>query len=190
MSKAIVMGSSMGGFAALAVILPALPADFAPPILISQHLHPSDDGAFAAHLGRLARLPVLEACDKMPIAAGHIYVAPANYHLLVEDAATLALSIDAPIKHSRPAIDVLFESAARIWGEDLVAVLLSGASSDGTAGLRAVKDAGGRTLVQDPASAESAAMPRFAIQAKLADRVLVPAAIAAHLTQLAHRGTS
>lgn len=185
---AIVMGGSAGGFKALMAILKPLPADFPPPILIVQHLHASDGGTFAEHLGHTTRLPVIEADDKMPIAAAHIYVAPANYHLLVEDAAMLALNVDPPVNYSRPAIDVLFESAARVWGKDLLAVLLSGASCDGTAGLQAVKDAGGRTIAQDPATAESPLMPQWAIEKNVVDEVLAPAAIALRLGQLASEG--
>jgi two-component system chemotaxis response regulator CheB len=97
---------------------------------------------------------VSEPCDKTPIEPGRVYTAPANYHLLVERDGTLALSVDPPLIWSRPAIDPLFESAARVWGPALTAVLLSGASADGTKGMAAVKAAGGRTLAQDPAGAE------------------------------------
>lgn len=183
-TSAIVMGGSAGSFAALHDILGALPGDFKLPILIAQHLHAEDKGLFAEHLGRATKLAVVEAGDKTPIAPAHVYVAPANYHLLADDAATLALSVDPPVNHSRPAIDVLFESAALIWEHSLVAVLLSGASEDGTAGLHAVKERGGRTIVQDPASAECALMPRSAIAAAVADEVLAPAAIAARLQEL------
>jgi two-component system chemotaxis response regulator CheB len=180
-----VIGGSAGGFAAIEAVCRQLPADFAPPIFVVQHLHASDMGQYAEHLGIAVSLPVVEARDKMRIARSHIYVAPANYHLLIEDAETLALSIDPPVYCSRPAIDALFESAARIWGEDLVAVLLSGASRDGTAGLRAVKEAGGHTFAQDPDSAEAPLMPRWAIQSSVVDEVLTPAAIGARILALA-----
>lgn len=183
--EAVVIGGSAGGFEALEAICVQLPADFAPPIIVVQHLHASDTGQFAEHLGMSAPLPVVEARDKIAIEPKHVYIAPANYHLLIEDATTLALSIDAPIHYSRPAIDVLFQSAARIWGEHLIAVLLSGASVDGTEGLRAVKDAGGHTLVQDPDSAAATIMPAWAIESSLADEVLAPAAIGARLVRLA-----
>jgi two-component system chemotaxis response regulator CheB len=182
---AAVIGASAGGFEAIEAVCRQLPANFAPPIFIVQHLHASDTGQFAEHLGIVVALPVVEARDKMKIARSHIYVAPANYHLLIEDAETLALSIDPPVYCSRPAIDALFESAARVWGEDLVAVLLSGASRDGTAGLRAVKESGGRTFAQDPNSAEAPVMPMWAIQSSVVDEVLTPAAIGAHILALA-----
>lgn len=181
---AIVMGGSAGDFTALVAILSALPLTFAPPILIVQHLHSSDNGLFAEQLARLTALPVMEPCDKAPIEPGRVYVAPANYHLLVDDAMTISLSIDAPVNWSRPSIDVLFESAARIWGNTLVAVLLSGANNDGTAGMRAVKAAGGRTIAQAPDSAEIPIMPRWAIEAGVVDEVLAPAHIAARLIEL------
>jgi two-component system chemotaxis response regulator CheB len=182
---AIVMGTSAGGFTALRAILSKLPADFAPPILIVQHLHTSDGGLFSEHLAGVASLPVIEPCDKSTIAAGHIYVAPANYHLLVEDGATLGLSVDAPVNYSRPSIDVLFESAARIWGGGVVGVLLSGASRDGKTGLRAIKAAGGRTIAQNPVSAEEPFMPRCAIEAGVVDEVLLPPRIRERLLDLA-----
>ena len=144
--NALVIGGSAGAFAALEAILSRLAPDCAVPIIVVQHLHADDDGLFAEHLGRTSALPVVEAEDKTPLMPGRVHVAPAGYHLLVEDAATLALSVDPPVNWSRPAIDVLFESAARVWGADLVAVLLSGANADGTAGLSAVKAAGGHMM--------------------------------------------
>lgn len=179
--NALVIGGSAGAFAALEAILSRLAPDCAVPIIVVQHLHADDDGLFAEHLGRTSALPVVEAEDKTPLMPGRVHVAPAGYHLLVEDKATLALSVDPPVNWSRPAIDVLFESAARVWGADLVAVLLSGANADGTAGLSAVKAAGGRTLVQAPASAEAKLMPDSAIAAGVADEILAPTDIAARL---------
>ncbi|MTJ82325.1 MAG: chemotaxis protein CheB [Telmatospirillum sp.] len=179
--EAVVMGGSAGGFAALSVILAGVPASFTPPVLIVQHLHAEDGGMFAEHLAAVSPLPVVEACDKMSVAGGRVHLAPANYHLLAEDRTTLSLSVDPPVNHSRPSIDVLFESAARVWGGALVAVLTSGASSDGTAGLKAIKAAGGYTIVQDPASADCVAMPVAAIAAGVADEILVPARIAGRL---------
>ena len=181
---AVVIGSSAGGFLALEAILGVLDATFAAPILLVQHLHTSDRGLFAEHLGRVSPLRVVEVGDKHVVAPAFVHVAPAGYHLLVEDASTLALSVDPPVHHSRPAIDPLFESAARVWGTELIGVLLSGASNDGTQGLRAVKAAGGRCLVQDPASAESARMPRCAIEAGFGDEVLAPARIGVRLREL------
>lgn len=181
---AVVIGCSAGGFVALKSLLAAVGAGFPAPILLVQHLHASDGGLFAEHLGQVTRLAVVEACDKQEVVPACVHVAPAGYHLLVEDPATLALCVDPPVHHSRPAIDLLFESAATAWGPGLVGVLLSGASIDGTAGLRAVKAAGGRALVQDPASAECARMPCSAIDAGVADEILTPERIGARLREL------
>ncbi len=187
--KAIVIGGSAGGIAVLESILAALPEDFRPPLLVVEHLHPSDQGALAERLATIARMPLTEPCDKDPIEPGHVYTAPANYHLLVDRNGSVSLSIDPRVRWSRPSIDVLFESAALAWGSGLVAVLLSGANSDGVDGLAAVKAAGGRTIAQNPAGAESPWMPRAAIDAGVVDEILDVAAIAPRLIQLAAGGS-
>ena len=187
--KAIVIGGSAGGIAVLEIILAALPVDFRPPLLLVEHLHPSDQGALAERLASIARLPLAEPCDKDPIEPGHVYTAPANYHLLVERDGSICLSVDPRVRWSRPSIDVLFESAALAWGSGLVAVLLSGANADGVDGLAAVKAAGGMTLAQNPAGAESPWMPQAAIDAGVVDEILDVAAIAPRLIQLAAFGS-
>ena len=184
---AIVIGGSAGALSVLETILSALPTDFAPPILVVEHLHASDDGAFARHLAHASALPVIEPCDKAPILGGRVYTAPANYHLLVEREGTISLSVSEKVNWSRPSIDVLFESAALVWRDALVAVILSGASADGAQGLNAVKAVGGRTIAQDPASAEIPLMPRAAIEAGAVDEVLQPAQIARRLIELGKR---
>ncbi len=182
--SAVVIGGSAGGLEALELIFHGLPGDFAPPLLVVEHLHGSDGGAFARHLARMTALVVVEPCDKAVIEAGHVYAAPANYHMLVERSGSISLSVDARVNWSRPSIDVLFESAARAWGPALVAVLLSGASVDGAKGMVAVKAAGGRTLAQDPHSASSPLMPEAAIDAGAVDDVLPPDQIAPRLLAL------
>ena len=181
--RAVVMGGSAGGIEALTVILSRLPEEFQLPVLVALHLHPSDQGALASHLGANLRLPVIEPTDKAAIAPGRIYTAPANYHMLVESADSIALSVDPRVRWSRPSIDVLFESAARVWGAGLIAVILSGANDDGTLGMQAVRRAGGRTIAQEPSSAASSFMPQAAIDAGGVDDVLEPAAIAACLIE-------
>ena len=170
--RAVLIGGSAGAVKALDVILAALPQDFALPVLVVQHLHPSDDGAFARHMARATRLPVVEPCGGERIEHGHVYTAPANYHMLLERDATIGLSVDERVNWSRPSIDVLFESAAHAWGEAVVAVILSGANADGAKGMCAVKAAGGLTIAQDPASAETPVMPQAAIDAGAVDEVL------------------
>jgi len=183
----VVMGGSAGGFAAFTTILAALPPDFALPILLVQHLHPNDAGAFALHLASATKLPVIEPCDKERIDRGQVYTAPADYHMLVERNGTVALSTEEKVHWSRPSIDVLFESAARALGERVIAVLLSGASVDGAAGIRAVKAAGGLTIAQDPATAEYPLMPRAAIDTGAVDEVLTVEEIGRRLAELGRR---
>ena len=185
----VVIGGSAGGIEALRVILMALSVDFALPILVAQHLHASDEGALAVHVARLTRLPVVEACDKDPIERVHLYTAPANYHMLMERDGTIGLSIDEQVNCSRPSIDVLFESAALAFGDAVVAVILSGASADGAEGISAVKKAGGLTIAQDPASAESPVMPQAAIDTGAVDEVLSTEQIGRLLATLGERAT-
>lgn len=175
--QAVVLGGSAGAFRVFSDIIGSLPADFNLPLLLVQHLHPNDQGLFTRNLASVTSLRVIEASDKERIEPGRVYAAPADYHLLVERTGTIALSTDERVNWSRPSIDVLFESAARVWGEQLIAVILSGASSDGTAGIKAVKAAGGLTLAQDPATAEYPLMPQAAIDSGAVDRVLTAAAI-------------
>ncbi|MBN8231591.1 chemotaxis protein CheB [Corallococcus macrosporus] len=172
---AIVLGASAGGVEALSRLLPTLPRDFRPALLIVIHIprgHPSLlVNVFTPHCA----LPVHEAGDKQPIEPGTVYFAPPDYHLLVDRDAhgpTLALSQDAPVHFSRPAIDVLFESAADVYGARLGGVLLTGANTDGALGLQAVHRAGGVTLVQKPDTARVATMPAAALAAGPVDFVL------------------
>lgn len=182
--QVVVIGGSAGGGEAFEVILAALPKEFELPILVVQHLHSSDDGAFAVRLAHRAQREVVEPCDKERIERGRVYIAPANYHMLVERDGTISLSVDERVKWSRPSIDVLFESAALAWGTAVIAVILSGASADGADGMRAVKDAGGLTVAQDPASAEHPVMPQAAIDRGVVDEVLRPEDIGRRLAGL------
>ena len=181
--RAVAIGASAGGYDALTAILSRLPADYGLPVVVAQHLHPDDAGGFAEGLARACPQNVVTACDKQPLCPAHVYVAPANYHLLVERDGHVALSTEERVNWSRPSIDVLFESAARAFGEGLVAILLTGANDDGTEGLRRVRDAGGLTIAQDPATAESPTMPQAAIDAGVVDDVLGLEQIAERLTQ-------
>jgi two-component system chemotaxis response regulator CheB len=186
--EAIVIGGSSGALDALAVVLPALPSDAAVPIAIVVHLPPTRPSHLAQVLGTRTSLPVREAEDKEPLAPGVVYVAPPNYHLLIERGGTFALSDDELLNFSRPSIDVLFESAAEAYGERLAAVVLSGANADGAGGLAAVKRAGGLTLVQAPDEAEVHVMPDAAIARAHPSRVLRLDALAALLADLVTPG--
>jgi two-component system, chemotaxis family, protein-glutamate methylesterase/glutaminase len=182
--QAIVIGASAGALEALSNLLPDLPAGYPFPILIVVHV-PQDKRNLLIELfqGRCS-IEVREAEDKEPIQAGIAYFAPANYHLLVETDGTLSLSADEAVLFSRPAIDVLFESAADVYGEALVGVVLTGANSDGAKGLAAISLARGEAIVQNPATAYAAAMPQAAIQACKEARVLSLTEIAAYLREV------
>jgi two-component system chemotaxis response regulator CheB len=170
--EAIVIGASAGGVDALAVLFESLPFPFAPAILVVLHV-PADRPSLLVDLYRTrSRLPVREALDKERVAPGTIYFAPPDYHLLVEREKTLALSHEAPVAFSRPSIDVLFESAAEAYGRTLLGIVLSGANSDGAAGLAAIRAAGGRAWVQEPADAFASAMPAAAIARAGADLIV------------------
>lgn len=161
----VVVGSSWGGLSALRVVLAALPAGFSLPVVIVQHrTADSPDQGLAEYYDAYCELPVCTVEDKQPIDPGHVYLAPPDYHLLVERG-HFNLSTDARIQFSRPSIDVLFEAAADSYGAATIGVVLTGANPDGAAGLAAIAKAGGFTIVQDPSSAERSEMPTAAIAA-------------------------
>jgi len=167
--KIVVIGTSLGGFRALASLLTGLPANFNLPIAVVQHRHPESDRLLTASLQRFSQLPVVEAEDKQPIHRGQVYLAPANYHLLIEAPVDgtpqphFALSTDVPVAYARPSIDVLFESAANTYAERAIGVILTGASHDGAQGLATIKAYGGIAIVQDPQTAECPIMPKAAL---------------------------
>jgi two-component system chemotaxis response regulator CheB len=182
----IAIGTSLGGLNAVSRLLAALPQTFTVPIVIVQHraITPQASG-LAELLQQQTALRVIEAEDKMPIESGTVYLAPADYHLMVEDRGVLALSTEGPVRAARPSIDVLFQSAADAYRHTLVAVLLTGASTDGADGLAAVKAHGGRALVEDPATAECRTMPAAGIATAAVDYVLPLPRIPEHLMTLA-----
>lgn len=163
--EAIAIGASAGAVQALLKILPALPHGYAIPILIVVHVPPDRNNALVSLFEERCGMPVKEALDKEAISTGMIYFAPSDYHLLVEQDLSLALSLDEPVNHSRPAIDVLFETAADAYGPALVGIVMTGANHDGAAGLRAVAEAGGTAIVEDPGSAQVSTMPAAALAA-------------------------
>ena len=170
--RAIVIGASAGGMKAVGKLISLLPAEFPGTVIVAQHQYPHTDSGVSRYLDRMCRLKVREAREKATVAAGVIYTAPPNYHLLVEKDGTFSLTVDEKVNYSRPSIDVLFESAARVWRSRLIGVILTGANHDGAYGLGVVKRFGGLAIVQDPATAEFPAMPRAAIDAGAADRVM------------------
>ncbi len=169
---AIVIGASAGGFAALTEILPRLPAALPQAVVVVQHLHPEGGEYMVESLRQHCVLPVKEAEDKESVLPGVIYVAVAQYHLLIERDRSFSLSVDDKVNYARPSIDVLFESAAVTYGPKLIGVVLSGANADGAAGLAAIKARGGLAIVQDPATAEVSFMPQAALNGTTVDHVL------------------
>jgi two-component system chemotaxis response regulator CheB len=181
---AVVIGVSAGGVEALKILLPALPVSFPLPIAIVQHRDQRAGGFLAACLNRMSGIAVSEAEDKEPFCAGHAYLAPAGYHLLIESDRSLSLSVDQRVNHSCPSIDVLFESAADVFAESLIGVVLTGANADGAQGLKAIKARGGLAVVQNPQTASALAMPRAALEATPVDHVVDLGRIAPLLIQM------
>ncbi|MEM5298237.1 chemotaxis protein CheB [Burkholderia sp. JPY481] len=180
----VVIGGSAGGIEVLNVLLAALPARFAAAVMVVMHLPPDSPSYLVPALAHRCALPVLEPDAGELILPGRVHVAPPGYHMLVEVDRTVALSTDAAVRFSRPSIDVLFESAAAVYGERLLAILLSGANDDGALGLERVRALDGTAWVQDPASAGSAEMPRAAIARGAADAIFNPETLARRLAAL------
>jgi two-component system chemotaxis response regulator CheB len=176
----IVIGGSAGAIEVLGTILSGLTRGFSPSVAIVIHLPPQGPNVLHEILASPGSPPMKLAEDKEPISPGTIYFAPPDYHLLVESGHTFALSQDDRVHYSRPAVDVLFESAAEAYGDRLMGIILSGANADGAAGLRAIADAGGVTVVQAIESAEMIAMPAAALEA-VPDSIEVNAAALAEL---------
>lgn len=185
--QAIAIGASAGGVEALGVLLQALPAGFGAAVLVVLHLSAHRDSLLPQLFNRRCALPVKEAEDKEAIEPGVVYLAPPDYHLLVEPGRSLALSRAEPVHFSRPAIDLLFESAALAYRERLLAIVLSGASADGSQGLRQVRACGGAAWVQDPLDAASDLMPSSALSLAGADEVLPLENLAKRLANLFRR---
>jgi two-component system, chemotaxis family, protein-glutamate methylesterase/glutaminase len=184
----VAMGGSWGGLAAYDRVLAALPKDFPAAIAIVQHRSPtSPHGALASYLAHHSPLPVEEIDDKAPIVSGHVHLAPSDYHTIVERG-HFALSTEGAVRHSRPSIDVTFESAADSYGERLIGVVVSGANEDGSDGVVAIKRRGGFTIAQDPETADKAIMPAAAIATGAIDRVLPVDEIAPLLVELCREG--
>ncbi|MDD2364926.1 MAG: chemotaxis protein CheB [Desulfuromonadaceae bacterium] len=170
--KAIVIGVSTGGVTALKKLLGGLPTDFPLPILVVSHISPDSDDGLAVLLDTLCSIHVKEANEGELIMPGTVYLAPANYHLLLERDSTIAFSIDSPVNFARPSVDVLFESAADVYNKTLIGILLTGAGNDGSKGMLKIKNRGGTVIVQDPVDAEMDSMPKSALQLLKADYVV------------------
>lgn len=177
-SSAVVIGCSTGGLKALSFLLARLRDDLAVPVVVVIHRGADDEGLLVQALARPSRLPVAEAGERQPALPGIVHLAPSGYHLLVERDASFMLSAEPRVRFVRPAVDLLFETAASCWRERLLAVVLTGANDDGADGLAAVRRHRGWAIVQDPATAEAPQMPQAALARAGADEVLDLAGIA------------
>ena len=167
----VVVGTSWGGLAALRTLVAGLPKSFNMAVTLVQHRHKDSDHLLRTLLQERSALEVCEVEDKMPLQHGKIYIAPPDYHTLVERG-HFSLSTEAPVRYSRPSIDVTFFSAADSYGHRTVGIVLTGANGDGSEGLRRISDRGGMALIQDPATAESPLMPTSAVRAVPRARVM------------------
>ena len=183
----VVIGTSWGGLSALRELIGGLPKDVGLPVVVVQHRHRESNDAMAGLLQDGTPLRVAEVEDKAPILGGAVHVAPADYHLLIDDG-FFSLSTDAPVSYSRPSIDVTFASAADAYGDRVIGVILTGANADGSRGLKRIVDRGGIALVQLPATAESPAMPEAAIRTVPKARVLTLEEIASTIGELSAKG--
>ena len=182
--RAVAIGASAGGVQALLHILPGLPSSYPLPVMIVVHVPPDRVNALVPLFASKCRIAVKEAEDKEPATPGVVYFAPSDYHLLVEADGSFSLSSDELVNHSRPSIDVLLESCADAFGPGLAGVVLTGANDDGAPGLKAVAEAGGQTVVEDPEEAYVATMPAAALKACPAARTMKLEAIASYLLSL------
>lgn len=179
----VVIGCSLGGMEALKTIFRALTPDFCVPIAIVQHRHKASNEGLPAYFRSKSHLRVVDVEDRQPIQPGHIYLAPADYHLLVERG-TFRLSKDEAVAYSRPSIDVLFESAADAYREHVVGVILTGNNDDGTRGAQKIRRRGGFVVAQDPQTAEAPIMPQAVVDARAMDRILPLERIGPFLAEL------
>lgn len=180
----IVIGASAGGVKLLPGMLKLFSSHFPLPLVIVQHMAPENNDSYNRYLDGICPLKVKEADEKEGILPGTIYLAAPNYHLFIEMDRTFSLSIDARVNYSRPSIDVLFESAVYAYGASIIAVILTGANSDGSHGAKTIKECGGIIIVQNPQTAEAPTMPQSVIEACHVDYILEPLAIPGKILEL------
>ncbi len=169
--ECIVIGVSAGGVETLTLLLPRLPEDFSIPVIVVQHVSKEQTG-YVLTLDKKCNIKVKEVSEKEKIEPGTAYLAPANYHLLIEENRTFVLDSDEKVNFSRPSIDVLFESAAEVYREKLVGIILTGSNSDGAQGIRMIKSLGGVTIAQNPESAKYKEMPQSGIDTGMVDHIM------------------
>lgn len=172
MYKAVIIGGSAGSFQVITRLLNSLPPNFPLPVLLSLHRLKHIRSGFVEALSIKSSIPVVEPFDKDQIKAGKAYLAPANYHMFIELGNRIALSTEGPVNHSRPSIDLSFITAAQVYREKLIGIILSGANKDGAFGIKKIKDYGGIVIVQDPAECQVKTMTEAALKLTKADYVM------------------
>lgn len=182
--EAVVIGLSAGGMKAIGKLISGLNPNHKIPIIIVQHLHPEQTEYYIEYFQQFTSLQVNTVKDTDEIIPKRIYFAPPDYHLLVDDKKTLSLYYDEKVNYSRPSIDLLFESAAEVFGKNLVGILMTGANKDGAKGLYKIKTYGGITIVQSPDTAEFSAMPKSALELFSPDYIMSIKEITAFLNGL------
>jgi two-component system, chemotaxis family, protein-glutamate methylesterase/glutaminase len=182
--SAIVIGASSGGLHALSTLLSAIPKNYMLPIIVVQHRSKEERDLLETVLQHKCEIRIKQADEKEKITGGFVYIAPPNYHLMVESDMTFSLSADALVKFSRPSIDVLFETASHVYTKTLIGIILTGSGSDGASGMLSIKENNGVTIAQDPQEAHDPAMPIAAIRTGAINRVLPLKEIVAFLKQV------
>ena len=180
----VVIGTSAGGLNTLERLFQTLGNQFNYPVVVCKHLKSGDEAGVMQWLSQKLSTPLILAQDKMPLTGGSVFLAPGNYHLQIEPHARLSLCAGDRVCHSRPSIDILFETAADVYGECVTAIVLTGANKDGASGVQKVKQAGGTVLVQSPGSAEVDVMPKAAIDTGCVDHILSLDEIADYMKRL------
>lgn len=183
-NKIIVIGGSTGSVKVLLDILPYLPKDFPIPIIIIIHRKETPQSNLANILQTACNLKLNEIEDKMIIEKGYVYLAPAGYHLLLEDASHFSLDCSEKINYSRPNINLSIESIINAYHNKVIGILLTGANEDGAKGMQRIKDAGGRVIVQSPESSIRSEMPEAAIKLMCPDKILSPKEIITFLLHI------
>lgn len=164
MYKALIIGGSAGSFQVITRILNSLPPNFPLPVLLCLHRLKHVRSGFVEALSIKSSIPVIEPNDKEQIRAGKAYLAPANYHMFIELGNKISLSTEDPVNHSRPSIDLSFITAAQVYREKLIGIILSGANRDGAYGLKKIKDMGGLTIVQNPSECQVRTMTEASLK--------------------------
>jgi two-component system chemotaxis response regulator CheB len=183
-AELVVIGGSAGSLQVILEMIKKLNSRIAVPVLLVLHRKAYSNNILHALLQQLSHLPVVEIDDKTEIENNTLYIAPADYHVLFENKKTMSLDSSEKMNYSRPSIDVTFRSAAEIYGESLIGVLLSGANADGVQGLKCIKKINGKVWIQDPETAEVDYMPRHALTAVEYDLIITPGNLADHINQI------